>query len=165
MKPYSFLLSFLSACILLLGANDAGARSRSIVTFEAKMGIVFVDSKKSLAAYRLFESLNVPVTTEFMRQVKIFAPEDGTFRIACEAVSTDYACAVIVYAGEHATLDFKTDHVELHLPAKLSKLYAGIFPKKDDGFHFTTEDKKLSIDWTPSGLHIESHERGKGRDI
>lgn len=159
-----WMIRSLVAILVGIMPVSAFAATTSVVTFESRQGIVLIDSRKSKAAYRLFESLNVPVKTIALRQTKIFAPADGSFRIACSAVSLDYSCSVIVYAGEHATLDFDTDRVELNLPADLAKDYVGIFPN-DDVFHLSTEDRRLSIDWSPGGLRIVAPGRGKGRDI
>lgn len=159
-----WMMRSLAAVLVSLATASAFAATTSVVTFESKQGIVLIDSRKSKAAYRLFESLNVPVKTVAFRQTKIFAPVDGSFRIACSAVSLDYSCAVIVYAGEHATLDFDTDRVELNLPADLAKGYVGVFPN-DNAFHLSTEDRRLTIDWSPHGLRIVAPGRGQGRDI
>lgn len=147
--------------------TEAGAATHSVVTFGSDMGIVFFDSRGALAAYRMFESLNVPVRNRVTTEVKIFAPEDGSFRIACQARSADYACAVVVYPGAHARLDFDTDRVELDLPGNLAKAFDGVFAATDGRFDFTTEDKRLSISWSPAGLHIISlgHEPPDGSKV
>jgi hypothetical protein len=53
----------------------AGARTMSVVIFGSKQGIVIIDSRKRLAAYRLFESLNVAAATRGLSQVKISPPK------------------------------------------------------------------------------------------
>lgn len=163
------IIAMALAPLLLALSAPVGARTISVVTFGSKQGIVIIDSNKSIAAYRLFESINAPVTTEGLRQTKILAPEDGLFRIACSAVGADYGCAVIVYASEHADLDFDTDRVELHLPAAIAKRYAGLFATGSDRFQFETEDGQLTITWAPDGLHIvgarEPNEEVENEDI
>lgn len=156
MKLPTFLKLMLAA-ILLGGAlgSAAAAKTTSVVTFGSKQGIILIDSRKSLAAYRLFESLNVPTQTSGLSQTKILAPDDGTFRISCMAVSTDYSCAIIVYAGTYAKLDFKTDSVELRLPASIAKTYGGLFNVAGKAqFDFETEDHRLRILWSGQGLTI-----------
>jgi hypothetical protein len=144
----------------------AVARTMSVVTFGSKQGIVLIDSRKSLAAYRLFESLNVPAETRGLSQVKILAPEDGSFRISCMAVSADYSCAVIVYPGAYAKLDFETDSVELRLPASAAKHYVGLFGAANKSrFDFETEDHRLRIAWSGQGLTIICPGRRRPRDL
>jgi hypothetical protein len=84
----------------------------------------------------------------------IIAPPDGSFRIACTGQGADYACAVIVYAGRYAALDFDSDRVELTLPTAVAKTYEGVFDAPGGGFHFETEDGRLTIDWSRDKLHI-----------
>ena len=148
-------LAALAAAMAILWSTTAAlAKTTSVVTFNSEEGIVLFDSLGSKAAYRLFESLNVPVEDHVVRQTKIFAPQDGTFRIVCSGFSASYVCAVVVYAGEFATLDFDSDNIALDLPGRLAKHYAEVFPAEDGHFHFETEDGRLVIDWSPSGLHI-----------
>lgn len=144
----------LSSIALCLVAQHAEARTFSVVAFESEYGVVFLDSSESKAAFRLFESLNVEVKNNIISETKIFAPLDGSFRIACTGQGADYACAVMVYAGANAALDFATDRVELTLPTEIAKRYEGVFPAGSDAFHFETEDGRLSIDWSRQGLHI-----------
>jgi hypothetical protein len=127
--------------------SSAQARTISVVA-------VLLDSLESKAAFRLFESLNVEVENHVLAETKIFAPKDGSFRIACTGQGADYGCAVMVYAGKHAKLDFETDQVELTLPPEMARSYGGVFETQGDGFHFETEDKRLTIDWSREGLHI-----------
>jgi hypothetical protein len=149
-------------------APQAEAKTFSVVAFESEYGVVFLDSSESKAAFRLFESLNVEVKNNVISETKIFAPLDGSFRIACTGQGADYACAVMVYAGAHATLDFDTDRVELTLPAELARYYEGIFPATDGAFHFETEDHRLTMDWSRERLHIvcpgRPRDRPGGRD-
>ena len=151
-RKAGFFVFLLAAVVVTL--QPSLARTISVVTFQSERGIVIIDSRDSKAAYRLFESLNVPVVSTGIRQTKIFAPPDGSFRIACSAVSTDYHCAVVVYASEYANLDFDTDRVELNLPATVAKTYIGIFQSAADTFYFATEDGRLVLEWSPAGLHI-----------
>jgi hypothetical protein len=149
------LLSCVAA--LVVGAavcSSAQARTISVVAFQSEYGAVLLDSLESKAAFRLFESLNVEVENHVIAETKIFAPKDGSFRIACTGQGADYGCAVVVYAGKHAKLDFDTDRVELTLPPELARSYGGVFETQGDGFHFETEDKRLTIDWSREGLHI-----------
>ena len=150
------LAMILALALSLSGASAApsSARTTSVVTFGSETGIVFLDSRDSIAAYRLFELLNAPVETVGVRQTKIYAPNDAFFRITCSAVSADYACAVIVYRNPHAVLDFDTDHIELDLPAEFARRYRGAFLDAPDNFHFETEDGRLLIDWSVERLHI-----------
>ncbi len=138
----------------VLGPQGAQAKTISVVAFESEYGAVILDSLESMAAFRLFESLNVEVQNHVLAETKIFAPKDGSFRIACTGRGADYGCAVMVYAGEHAKLDFDTDRVELTLPSEMARDYKGIFDAKGGTFHFQTEDKRLTIDWSRNGLHI-----------
>ena len=142
------------AVLLTAAAAGTFAKTTSVVTFNSEEGIVLLDSLGSKAAYRLFESLNVPVEDHVVRQTKIFAPDDGTFRIVCSAFSASYVCAVVVYAGEFATLDFDRDEILLELPGHLARRYAPIFPAENGRFRFRTEDGRLTIDWSPEGLRI-----------
>ncbi len=165
-KRFPITASVVSLFLLLLGVCTAAeARTTSVVTFGSKQGIVIIDSNGSIAAYRLFESLNAPVVSEGLRQTKILAPEDGLFRIACSAVGADYACSVIVYAGEHAELNFDTDRVELNLPGSIAKGYAKLFSSDAGRFDFKTEDGLLRISWAPDGLHIVGVRPTAGREI
>jgi hypothetical protein len=141
----------LASCFL---APDAEARTFSVVAFESEYGVVFLDSAESKAAFRLFEALNVDVENRVIAETKIFAPQDGSFRIACTGQGADYACAVMVYAGQHAALDFDTDRVELTLPGEMARHYEGVFPAPVGTFHFETEDHRLTIDWSRDRLHI-----------
>ncbi len=147
------LLSCLT-CVACLAAPGAQAKTISVVAFESEYGAVLLDSLESKAAFRLFESLNVAVENHVIAETKIFAPKDGSFRIACTGQGGDYGCAVVVYPGAHAKLDFDTDRVELTLPSEMSRAYKGVFETKGDAFHFETEDKRLTIDWSREGLHI-----------
>jgi hypothetical protein len=143
------------ACLAGLGAQQgAQARTISVVAFASEYGAVILDSLESMAAFRLFESLNVDVDNHVLAETKIFAPKDGSFRIACTGRGADYGCAVMVYAGEHARLDFDTDRVELTLPSELARTYKGVFDTQGGAFHFETEDQRLTIDWSRDGLHI-----------
>lgn len=149
-----------AACLTVLGAQrGAQARTISVVAFESEYGAVLLDSLESMAAFRLFESLNVEVENRVLAETKIFAPKDGSFRIACTGRGADYGCAVMVYAGKHAKLDFDTDRVELMLPSEMARAYQGVFETKGGAFHFETEDERLTIDWSRDGLHILA--RGK----
>jgi hypothetical protein len=149
------LLFVSAACLTGIGAHEgAEARTISVVAFESEYGAVLLDSLESMAAFRLFESLNVAVENHVLAETKIFAPRDGSFRIACTGRGADYGCAVMVYAGKHAKLDFDTDRVELSLPSEVAGRYKGVFDTKSDRFHFETEDKRLTIDWSRGGLHI-----------
>ena len=152
---YGFVLG------LLLAVQTAHGRTISVVTFGSETGIVMLDSRGSVAAYRLFEQLNAPVQTIGLRQSKIYAPEDKLFRIACSGVSTDYSCAVIVYKSPHAALDFETDRIALYLPSDLAIRYRDAFLGIEDGFHFETEDGRLVIDWSPEGLRILAEKPSK----
>jgi hypothetical protein len=143
------------ACLTLLGAqHSVQAKTISVVAFKSEYGAVLLDSLESMAAFRLFESLNVDVQNHVLAETKIFAPKDGSFRIACTGRGADYGCAVMVYPGKHAKLDFDTDRVELTLPSDMARAYKGVFETKSDHFHFETEDKRLTIDWSRNGLHI-----------
>lgn len=138
----------------LSAVETAAAKTFSVVTHGSETGIVLLDSRGSVAAYRLFERLNAPVETVGLRQTKIYAPEDKLFRIACSGVSVDYSCAVIVYKSPHAELDFETDRVELDLPPGIAARYRGAFRDAPDAFHFETEDGRLIIDWRADGMRI-----------
>jgi hypothetical protein len=142
------------ACLATFSAQGAQAKTISVVAFESEYGAVLLDSLESMAAFRLFESLNVGVENHVLAETKIFAPKDGSFRIACTGRGADYGCAVMVYAGEHAKLDFDTDRVELTLPPEMARSYKDVFETKSGRFHFETEDKRLTIDWSRDGLHI-----------
>jgi hypothetical protein len=142
---------------ICLVVHDVEARTFSVVAFESEYGVVFFDSADSKAAFRLFEALNVEVENRVIAETKIFAPQDGSFRIACTGLGADYSCAVMVYAGRHAALDFDTDRVELTLPAELARHYEGVFPVVGGQFHFETEDHRLRIDWSRDKLHILAH--------
>jgi hypothetical protein len=146
--------AMLLAALLGAAGHGAAARTISVVAFQSEYGAVLLDSLDSTAAFRLFESLNVEVENHVLAETKVFAPQDGSFRIACTGRGADYGCAVMVYAGEHAKLDFDTDRVELNLPAEMSRAYQGVFDTKGDSFHFETEDGRLTIDWSRSGLRI-----------
>lgn len=153
-KP--LLLSLVACFAALAPQQGAQARTISVVAFQSEYGAVLLDSLESMAAFRLFESLNVDVENHVLAETKIFAPKDGSFRIACTGRGADYGCAVMVYAGNYAKLDFDTDRVELTLPSELSQRYQGVFETraKDGAFHFETEDGRLTIDWSRDGLHI-----------
>lgn len=154
-KPLLLSLIAWIACLAALGPQQvAQARTISVVAFESEYGAVLLDSLESKAAFRLFESLNVEVQNHVLAETKIFAPKDGSFRIACTGRGADYGCAVVVYAGSHAKLDFDTDRVELTLPSEMSQRYQGVFETKGEVFHFETEDGRLTIDWSRKGLHI-----------
>jgi len=144
----------LFAVLLTLIGQGADAKTISVVAFESEYGVVLLDSLGSKAAFRLFESLNVDVENRVIAETKIFAPPDGLFRIACTGQGADYACAVIVYAGRYAALDFDSDRVELTLPREIAQRYEGIFPAAVGAFHFETEDERLTIDWSRDKLHI-----------
>ncbi len=144
----------LLCCVACLIGEGAQARTTSVVAFESEYGAVLLDSLESKAAFRLFESLNVEVENHVLAETKIFAPSDGSFRIACTGQGGDYGCAVMVYAGQHAKLDFDSDRVELTLPPEMSRRYQGVFETQSGAFHFETEDKRLTIDWSRDGLHI-----------
>lgn len=139
---------------ICLFVHEAEARTFSVVAFESEYGVVFLDSAESKAAFRLFEALNVDVENRVIAETKIFAPQDGSFRIACTGQGAGYSCAVIVYAGRHAALDFDTDRVELSLPGEIARHYEGVFPAPVGTFHFETEDHRLTIDWSRDRLHI-----------
>jgi len=142
------------ASLACLACQGTQARTISVVAFQSEYGAVLLDSLESKAAFRLFESLNVEVENHVLAETKIFAPKDGSFRIACSGRGADYGCAVMVYPGAHAKLDFDTDRVELTLPPEMSRTYQGVFETKGGAFHFETEDKRLTIDWSRDGLHI-----------
>ena len=142
------------AVLLALIGRSADAKTISVVAFESEYGVVLLDSLSSKAAFRLFESLNVDVENRFIAETKIFAPPDGSFRIACTAQGADYACAVVVYAGKYASLDFDSYRVELTLPTPLARTYEGVFEAPGGGFHLETEDGRLTIDWSRDKLHI-----------
>jgi hypothetical protein len=146
--------ALLACCLAFILALGAQARTFSVVAFQSEYGVVLLDSAQSKAAFRLFEALNVAVENRVVAETKIFAPTDGSFRIACTGSGADYACAVTVYAGAHATLDFDSDKVELTLPGELARRYEGVFPAAGGGFHFETEDERLTIDWSRERLHI-----------
>lgn len=149
------LSAIITLAVLLTVASSSGeARTQSVVTFESREGIVFLDSMGSKAAFRLFESLRSPVNDRIVAQTKIVAPPDGRFRISCTGYSADYVCAVIVYRGEYASLDFDTDRVELTLPGEIAKTYAVFFPAENGKFHFETEDGRLVIDWSNEEMHV-----------
>jgi len=145
------VLLLLPVCALM---DKAEARTFSVVAFESEYGVVLLDSAESKAAFRLFEALNVDVQNRFVAETKIFAPQDGSFRIACTGQGADYSCAVMVYAGRHAALDFDTDRVELTLPGEIARHYEGAFSAPAGSFHFETEDRRLTIDWSRERLHI-----------
>ncbi|GJM03837.1 MAG: hypothetical protein DHS20C08_23380 [Rhodomicrobium sp.] len=145
-------ISFVS----LMNTTEARARTTSVVTFNSEYGLILIDSMRSRAAFDLFESLNVPIKYGFFYQTKIFAPKDKSFRIACTAYGANHVCAVIVYPGKFATLDFDTDEIRLNLPATIARNYDGKFPKKQGSFHLETEDKRLIIDWSIEGLSIKN---------
>ena len=145
---------FFAVALTPICCRDADANTISVVAFESEYGVVLLDSLKSKAAFRLFESLNVDVENRVLAETKIFAPPDGSFRIACTGQGADYACAVIVYAGRYAALDFDSDRVELTLPTAVAKTYEGVFDARGGGFHFETEDGRLTIDWSRDKLHI-----------
>ena len=144
------------ALFSLIITTEGRARTTSVVAFNSEYGLVLIDSIKSRAAFDLFESLNVPIKYGFYYQTKIFAPKDKSFRIACTAWGANHVCAVIVYPGKFATLDFDTDEIRLNLPADIARTYDGKFPKKDGNFHLETEDKRLIIDWSVDGLKIKN---------
>ena len=146
----------LFAVALTFISPRADAKTTSVVAFESEYGVVLLDSLGSKAAFRLFESLNIDVENRVIAETKIFAPPDGSLRIACTGQGADYACAVVVYAGKYASLDFDSDRVELTLPDAVAKNYEGVFEAPGGAFHFTTEDRRLSIDWSRDGLHILS---------
>lgn len=146
-------LVFAAVALAVVCAN-ADARTISVVAFASEYGVVLLDSLKSKAAFRLFESLNVEVENRVIAETKIFAPPDGSFRIACTGQGADYACAVVVYAGSYADLDFDSDRVELTVPSGMAKTYDGIFDAPGGEFHFETEDGRLTIDWSRDRLHI-----------
>ncbi|MCZ7595055.1 MAG: hypothetical protein M5U16_09165 [Hyphomicrobium sp.] len=75
-------LVFVAVALAVVCAN-ADARTISVVAFASEYGVVLLDSLKSKAAFRLFESLNVEVENRVIAETKIFAPPDGSFRIAC----------------------------------------------------------------------------------
>jgi hypothetical protein len=68
----------------------------------------------------------------------------------------------MVYAGRHAKLDFDTDRVELNLPSELSRTYQGVFATMGETFHFETEDRRLTIDWSRDRLHILAPGKTRG---
>lgn len=140
--------------LLMLRGEPVEARTQSVVTFGSRAGIVFLDSLGSTAAFKLFESLRAPVVNRLVSQTKIVAPADGTFRIACTGYSADYVCAIIIYRGEHASLDFKTDRIELTLPGDIARAYGSFFEARNSRFHFETEDGRLVIDWSPEQMHV-----------
>lgn len=146
-------LLFVAVALAVICAN-ADARTISVVAFASEYGVVLLDSLKSKAAFRLFESLNVEAENRVIAETKIFAPADGLFRIACTGRGADYACAVVVYAGSYAALDFDSDRVELKLPSAVAKAYEGVFDAPGGEFHFGTEDGRLTIDWSRDRLHI-----------
>lgn len=137
----------------------ARAQTINVVAFKSEYGVILIDSIKSRAAFDLFETLNVPVQYGFFYQTKIVAPEDKSFRIACTVYGFNHICAVMVYPGKYADLNFDTDEINLNLPPSIAKEYKGVF-SKEDKFHFETEDKRLIIDWsTAKGLSIKSVKR------
>ena len=155
MKLPICLRLFLAAVFVAGTFGAAAARTTSVVTFGSKQRIILIDSRKSLAASRLFESLNVRTQTRGLSQTKVLAPNDGSFRISCMAVSTDYSCSVTVYAGTYAKLDFNTASVELRLPASIAKTYEGLFDVAGKvAFDFETVDHRLRIMWSGQGLTI-----------
>lgn len=159
-KSFNFMkllaAMLLVSAFLLNNTTESRARTTSVVAFNSEYGLVLIDSIRSRAAFDLFESLNVPIKYGFYYQTKIFAPKDKSFRIACTAWGANHVCAVIVYPGKFATLDFDTDEIRLNLPAEIARKYEGKFPQKDGSFHLETEDKRLIIDWSVKGLKIKN---------
>ena len=159
-KTKNYLQILLSlACLIGLSlplSIISKAKTVSVVTFNSEYGLILIDSKRSRAAYDLFETLNVPIQNGFYYQTKIFAPKDKSFRIACTAYGANHICAVIVYPSQYATLNFDTDEITLDLPSEIAKTYKGTFNNAPNHFHFETEDKRLVIDWSEKGLKIKN---------
>lgn len=156
---HRFFLTALVICATLsipLFPPVAHSKTTSVVAFNSEYGLILIDSIHSRAPFDLFESLNVPVQNGFSYQTKIFAPPDKSFRIACTAYGASHICAVIVYPGKYANLNFDTDEISLDLPGKIAKTYANKFPKEKTSFNFQTEDKRLIINWSKSGLSIKN---------
>lgn len=157
-KRYLLILAGF-ACLIGLSltfSNNGYAKTVSVVTFNSEYGLILIDSKRSRAAYDLFETLNVPIQNGFYYQTKIFAPKDKSFRIACTAYGANHICAVIVYPSQYATLNFDTDEITLDLPSNIARTYKGTFNNAPNRFHFETEDKRLVIDWSEKGLKIKN---------
>ena len=155
LKKASFILC-LSLLIILPPLPQTLAKTTSVVSFQSKYGLILINSIRSRAAFDLFESLNVPVKNGVFVQTKIFAPKDNTFRIICNAYGANHVCAIMVYPGKFASLNFETDEISLSLPASYAKKYANRFAKDKSSFTLRTEDRRLLIYWSKMGLRIKN---------
>lgn len=150
------LILCLSLFPLLIPLPQTTAKTTSVVSFKSKYGLILINSIRSRSAFDLFESLNVPVKNGVFYQTKIFAPKDNTFRIICNAYGANHVCAIMVYPGKFARLNFETDEISLSLPASYAKKYANRFAKDKSSFTLRTEDRRLLIFWSKMGLRIKN---------
>lgn len=154
-KKAGFILG-LSLLTILPPLPQTLAKTTSVVSFQSKYGLILINSIRSRSAFDLFESLNVPVKNGAFYQSKIFAPKDNTFRIICNAYGANHVCAIMVYPGKFARLNFDTDEISLSLPASYAKNYVNRFAKNKSSFTLRTEDRRLLIYWSKLGLRIKS---------
>lgn len=155
LKKTSLILC-LSFLTILQPLPQTKAKTTSVVSFQSKYGLILIDSIRSRAAFDLFESLNVPVKNGAFYQTKIFAPTDNTFRIICNAYGARHVCAIMVYPGEFASLNFETDEISLSLPPRYARKYINKFAKDKNSFNLRTEDRRLLIYWSNLGLRIKN---------
>lgn len=143
------LLSFLTAAICLgLTAAPGAAKTITVVTFNSEEGIIMLDSIKSMLPYRLFETLDARVKNDFLTQSKVYHAAGNEFRIACAGLSLDYTCAVFVYAGPHADLDFDTDMIRMRLPIETSARYAADLSPDGEPLEIVSEDGRFALTWS-----------------